>query len=1189
MIMDSKALKKLGDLLLQFIDPLAEATASPLGAKGLILQLGFLPPEQFSFIEQLSGTVQGIQDIVEQISALVEAGGELDENAIQDIIQEVVAVVPPLFEFIKDIATNIETEFSGQDFVTQTDILVELPERLFNLLFVRFIEDHYYPVFSVLQLFQVFQIDEVEEVDHELKFPFIKYNIDWTKFEELFSDPKELLLGALRDGTGYFFNELIYNLQELGLSIGLFSNFRYPNVDVLQMVNNDPSITDWSGFKDLEILRIPFAPSVNPDIGVDIYPLIDTVADKFTGLVLGVGLDTALDFDIGDLFNLAFKISANLTNGLGFTIDEADNFKFIADLFTAPENLADNIVVGFKAALTSKNNSENEEGQLFQIGSPDGSRFEIGNFGLAFGIDKAEDIEMFVEADLNDGLVVIDFGSADGFVSNIAGNGIESNFNLGIGFSNLRGLYFKGGSGLEINLPTHIELGPIEIKNLAIGMIFQEDKLPITVDGTIAANLGPLQAVVENIGVKADFTIVGDKTGNLGPLDIAFGFKPPNGVGLSVDAGVVKGGGYLFFDFDREEYAGALELIFSEWIALKAVGLVTTRLPDGSKGFSMVIIISVEFGSGLQLGFGFTLLGVGGIIGINRTVNIDAMSAGVRSGAIESIMFPENVVANAPKIISDLRQFFPAEEDQFLIGPMAKIGYGTPTLMSLSLGLILEFPDVNITILGILKVALPTEEAAVIKLQVNFLGRIEPSNKLLWFHAFLFDSRILFITLEGGMGLLVNWGDDSNFVVSVGGFHPRFNPPPLPFPAIPRIAVNILNESAARIRIEGYFAVTSNTVQFGARAEMFFGFSAINVQGHLGFDALFQFNPFYFVFDFSLGLSVKVFGFGLFSIDVSGMLEGPAKWHIEGKAKWKITWFGPTIRININETWGEEKQTELPAIEVFPLIEREFNAITNWEAVVPVQSSLLVALRQLGESESPPADEETDARTLVLHPVGTLRVNQRKIPLALKLDKIGSQRPSDVDELSVTANLVGGGALSQTDVKEKFARGEFQDLDQAKKLSSPAFEKYESGLSLSAAGEALQTSMAVKRIIRYETIIIDNLFKRKAFAFFTQLQLVFSTVFATLFAHFLKGNTVTKSSLSFKQQKQLKPNKEVIQIKANGYSVAFTDTNRPVDAVAAQFESQAQAEDYLNKQKNTNANIALSMHVIPNTEVNKAA
>ena len=224
-------------------------------------------------------------------------------------------------------------------------------------------------------------------------------------------------------------------------------------------------------------------------------------------------------------------------------------------------------------------------------------------------------------------------------------------------------------------------------------------------------------------------------------------------------------------------------------------------------------------------------------------MRLDAIMEGVRTGAIESVMFPHDVVANAPRIISDLKAFFPPEQGAFLIGPMAKIGWGTPTLVSVSLGVIIEIPG-NIAILGVLKVALPTEDEAILVLQVNFAGAIEFDKKRLYFFASLYDSRILFITIDGEMGLLVAFGDQPNFVLSVGGFHPAFKPPPLPFPSPQRISISLLDTSVARIGVQGYFAVTTNTAQFGAQAELFFGFSAISVEGHLGFDALFQFSPF---------------------------------------------------------------------------------------------------------------------------------------------------------------------------------------------------------------------------------------------------------------------------------------------------------------------------------------------------------
>ena len=116
--------------------------------------------------------------------------------------------------------------------------------------------------------------------------------------------------------------------------------------------------------------------------------------------------------------------------------------------------------------------------------------------------------------------------------------------------------------------------------------------IPIELGATIKGELGPLQAVVEDIGLRLDLTFPPNRDGNLGVANLALGFKPPNGVGLSIDAGVVKGGGYLFLDPDAGEYAGAIELTVADFLSLKAIGLITTKMPDGSSGFSLLVIIT---------------------------------------------------------------------------------------------------------------------------------------------------------------------------------------------------------------------------------------------------------------------------------------------------------------------------------------------------------------------------------------------------------------------------------------------------------------------------------------------------------------------------------------------------------------------------------------------------------------------
>ncbi|MFD9059946.1 DUF6603 domain-containing protein [Kitasatospora purpeofusca] len=701
------------------------------------------------------------------------------------------------------------------------------------------------------------------------------------------------------------------------------------------------------------------------------------------------------------------------------------------------------------------------------LGKAGGSRLEIHRFTAALGLAAqagpggSATAEPTARLDLTGGHVLIDLSQGDGFISRITGGGrIESDFELRALWSPSGGLRLEGSGSLDLAIPTHLELGPIEVTTLYLSAgIGTDGSVPLEISTAFNAELGPVRAAVDRVGVivRSRFR----EGGNLGPLDIGFEFKPPTGIGLAVDTGVISGGGFLSADPARGEYSGALELKFAGFVDLKAIGLISTRMPDGSDGFSMLIVITTEFGGlGLQLGYGFTLLAVGGLIGLNRRMNLQALVEGVRTGRIESVMFPQDVVANAPRILSDLRAFFPPEQGKFLIGPMAKIGWGTPTLVSVSLGVVIEIPG-NLAILGVLKCALPTEELALLVLKVAFIGAVEFDKSRLWFFAQLFESRILTMTIDGGMGLLVAWGDNPDLVLTVGGFHPSFRPPPLPFPVPNRLAVDILNRPGALIRVSGYFALTSNTVQFGAAAELRLGFDDFGVEGHLSFDALFRFSPFSFVIEIAADVSLKAFGVGLFSIDLRFRLEGPSPWRARGRGSISLLFL--EISADFDISWGEEHDTTLPPIAVLPLLAAEIAKVEGWRTVLPPGGGdRRVTLRAL-----PPTD------TLVLHPLGTLYVQQRAIPLNVRIDRVGAQRPSDGRRFTV-APATDSGLVQLSTPDDKFAMAQFQDMDDAAKLSAAPYQDQDAGLELSAEREALASARVVRRSTRYELHIIDS-------------------------------------------------------------------------------------------------------------------
>jgi hypothetical protein len=1122
------------------LQPLAGRFHDPHHALLFFTELGLrLPQGSFSSslttaLERVHATVHELPEMTTALIDAVEAEnvGEIVSTGLQ-VAQQVAALLDSFVTIGNEIG-NLGA-VPGIDPADLTAFVNALPKRLFETVVVDYLEGFRPLPFTILELFGLIEKTRVNEGSNDSSKPeFVRRELRLDRIGQLLESPEQLINELYGWGDATFKGDLLVRrMGELLKALGVTVTYR-----------TIPGPTPRLGF---EVCIVTITSTTGPAprgleaiVAMNIGNGITFELPLTPGWVLGLAAQAALSASAGIRLlppaNLSVippsgSAQGQLKAGIAtIPVPPATRLVLLGvagGTGLTAERIALNLVTGFRWDSTTNQAS--------------------GDFGF--------------EGEIRGGKLRISMSGADGFLGQIlSGVNVEADFTLGFGWTTSQGVYFTGSSALEIQLPAHISLGPVELDALTLRIGIDGRRFPIGLATNIKAALGPLQAVVEQIGAAVELSFPASGRGLIGPVDLNFAFQPPRGAGLSIDVGVVRGGGYVFFDPERGEYAGALELMFAGTIALSAIGLITTRMPDGSDGFSLLIIISVEFGTGIQLGYGFTLLAVGGLIGLNRTMALQPLMEGVRTGAIESVMFPRDIVANAPRIISDLRRFFPPQEGTFLIGPMAKLGWGTPTLISIALGIIIEIPG-NIAIIGVLKIALPTADAALIIIQVNFAGAIEFDKKRIYFFASLFESRILFMTIEGEMGLLVAFGDDPNFVVSVGGFHPRFTPPPLPFPSPNRLAISILNTPVARVRVECYFAVTSNTVQFGARAELFFGLSILNVQGHFAFDALFQFSPFYFIIEISASLSVNVFGAGLFSVRIRGSLEGPSDWHVIGHGSISILFWD--IDVDFEKRWGERQNTELPPVAIMPLLAAEINKNDTWRALPPASSNLSVSLRKMSADEA----------AFILHPLGVLRVSQRALPLELKLDKVGTQKPSDVNRLTVS---VAAGLAKKNDTFEQFAPAQFQDFSDADKLSKPAFAPERSGLELSAAGADTRSSVMVKRIVRYEQIIIDTNFQR--------FRRRFHGFLGTLFTFFLNGNAAARCELSRATAIQLQPFAEKIAVQPETYTVAFQSNNKAFAGDSVSFHSEASARDYMQRQVAADASLANEIHVIPSFE-----
>lgn len=1025
--------------LSKLVQPLKRDLGTTPGAKIFFARLGFtLSDAQVATIaDPLVTTVTSTSQLLDLIPDLIAAID--DENYAQ-----VLSMTGTAIEKVADIINSLSIlgpALGGLVGVPGDQVA----KRIFDYLLFEYVEKSR-GLNEVMEI--VGLLDRQEENEDSLdpeNPPFTSVNYRFDRVGGWFSDPAEQLRTLYGWGDTFNGSELFSKIERIALRHGL------------PVIYDDTGPTPKLDLVVFEAVPTPAAPH-----GL----LIRLKGNISTGVItIPMGDDLKLDIqaDFQPPFNTGLTI---LPNGTVALQPPAAGPSFGGD---------------FLFKITARRSAPPEPFLLF--GTAGESRLELGEFSINTGArftwsGNEASGGFLIGGELKDLKVIIDTSSGDGFLAKILpGTNVEADFDIQVGVSTDRGFYFSGSSALEVRLPVHIELGPVAIEGLIIKAQLEGDTIPVSLGADIRAALGPVVAVVRNIGLTATFSFPPNNEGNLGPLQFDLGFKPPNGVGLSIDAGVIKGGGFLELDFDRGEYFGALELTFQNVIALKAIGIINTKMPDGSKGFALLILITAEF-TPIQLGFGFVLIGVGGLLALNRTLDREALRTGIRTGAVNSILFPQDIVANINQIISDLKTVFPIAQEHLIIGPMGKLGWGTPPLITLSIGIILDIPQPAFVIVGVVRCVLPSEETAILQLQVNFAGGIDFDQGLIWFDASLFDSHLLVYTLTGDMALRIGWGDSAIFVLSIGGFHPAFNEIPPDLRNMRRLGISLLSGDNPRLTVQTYFAITSNSVQSGARLELYAEACGFNIYGFLGYDLLIQFNPFHFIADIAAGLALRSGSDVLFGISVHGQLSGPNPWRARGEASFEILFF--EISIDFDVTWGEDPPAQIEqTVDVQELVLTALRDDRNWIAAFPANTHHTVTLKKI--------EQEPDK--IILHPFGVLAVSQKVAPLGIEINKFGNRRPSGATQFELT--FAGGGT---SEVREEFAMANFLKMSDSDKLSRKSFEKLRSGLRF-ATGDSSQYGANVTKEVVYE---LSYVHKKKNLKFKGILVKFMDTMFAML-------------------------------------------------------------------------------------------
>jgi hypothetical protein len=591
------------------------------------------------------------------------------------------------------------------------------------------------------------------------------------------------------------------------------------------------------------------------------------------------------------------------------------------------------------------------------------------------------------------------------------------------------GLTFGSGKDKRLILPARFSWPGVELREFAIEQPAQdnvENRNRVNVVFTVAGKLGEVFAcVVEGGGVSIRWVDGADP--EVTP-------KIPSGAGMRIKTSVVTGGGYLRYDEVKKEYGGVFQLEVMK-LGVYAIGLL------GTEPFSLVIVMGVRFQPKIELGFGFTLSGLGGILAIERSLDSAALRDGLKSGIVGQLLFPEDPVAAAPQILNQLGAVFPPRAGGFVIGPIAELGWGSQAgFVKARLGIVLSLPDPKLVILGNVQIGVPSadveEKLRVVDLRAEIMGEITPDYFFL--KVSLHKSKIFKLEVTGDIAIFIMWAGDGAFVLSVGGFFPGYEAPKQ-IGAMDRVGIKFAPPvDWLSISVTAYIAITSNSVQFGGRVELRAKVGAAKAEAWIQLDAMFAWAPhFYFAIRIDAGIKVSAFDVTLAGVSFKGELSGDKPWKIEGKAEVTILFWDIPVEIP-PITWGESTPPPAPEVNSISMAAAALRADEAWVPVLPPDAQGLVRFA--------PADSVP-----LYHPLGRIELRQITIPLETAIDRVGSSRVS-VPRINLREPKLGGvaaGAVWQ--LSDRFSPGHFLTLADHEVLARPEFEEHPSGLGMGAA------------------------------------------------------------------------------------------------------------------------------------------
>jgi hypothetical protein len=433
----------------------------------------------------------------------------------------------------------------------------------------------------------------------------------------------------------------------------------------------------------------------------------------------------------------------------------------------------------------------------------------------------------------------------------------------------------------------HASFGPLYIDQVGVELEKNVDPswIRLLVDGGVS--LAGFTAQVDDLALQIPTHHLDDPTRwgvDLASLAIAY-----SGGGVSLVGGLQK------HELDPPgtgvEYVGMLELRLQNLGAV-AVGQ-WSKQQDAQGELDSLFAFAAVF---VTLTFPpyFELQALGAGFGYNGALVVPEHVEDVPQFVLVSVLDDPSVVNRPMDVLETLRM--PARRGSFWFAAGMRGAVFTVIDVVAVLYVSLD-RNFEIGILGVGRLAQP-QGSPIVTIELALKVRYSDAEGALSIQAQLTDNSWLFIpdcALTGGFALSV-WFRTGKFVVTIGGYHPSFQPPP-EFPVVPRLGFRCDLASVIHLKGEAYFALTSSCVMAGVRLEAAYDVGWLRAWFRAWADFLLAWDPFHY--EISIGIELGAD----FNFDTD-LLVGTVSVHFSVSVGASLDIVGPPLHGEVHANLG---------------------------------------------------------------------------------------------------------------------------------------------------------------------------------------------------------------------------------------------------------------------------------------------